>query len=95
MIHTQHMMTRMQQRSLPQETIDIILNFGEWNERGDRLTLSRRELDDLLQQKRRELKELGREVKEIERLHRRRGGTVVLDGEVLITAYDKSKRNRA
>lgn len=95
MIHTQHMMIRMQQRGLPQGTIDIILSFGEWNERGDQLTLGRRDLEDLLHEKRRQLKEISREVKEIERLRRRGGGTVVIDGEVLITTYEKSKRSHA
>jgi hypothetical protein len=34
-------------------------------------------------------------LKDAERLHRRGGATVVLDGDTLITAYDRSQGGRA
>lgn len=61
----------------------MTLNLGDWNGRGDRLSVGRNGIDD-------ELRQLRRRIKELERLRRRGGATVVVVGENLITTYDQS-----
>ena len=39
-MRTDHMQDRMRQRSVSETEINIIMNFGEWNERTDRLVLT-------------------------------------------------------
>ena len=88
MRHTDHMTTRMQQRALPANAIALTLDLGDWNGRGDRVSVGWSDLED-------HIRRLRRDLKDAERLRRRRGATVVLDGEVLITAYDRSQGGRA
>ena len=39
-MRTEHMEHRMRQRGISEEEISVILEFGEWNARADRLVLS-------------------------------------------------------
>jgi|UniRef100_UPI004047ED2B hypothetical protein len=87
-MHTRHMEDRMRQRGISDEMVGAILEVGEWNARGDRLELPKKAIGPLLQQKRDELKML-------ERLARRGGASVVVDGDTLITVYPKTKRVRS
>lgn len=84
-MRTKHMEDRMRQRGISDEMVGAILQLGEWNDRGDRLELPGKSIAPLLQQKRNELKVL-------ERLARRGGASLVVDGDVLITVYPNSKR---
>lgn len=84
-MHTKHMEDRMRQRGISDEMVGAILEVGEWNARGDRLELPKKAIGSLLQQKRDELKML-------ERLARRGGASVVVDGDTLITVYPNTKR---
>lgn len=84
-MQTKHMEDRMRQRGISKEMVGAILELGEWNARGDRLELPKKAIGPLLQQKRDELKML-------ERLARRGGASVVVDGDTLITVYPNTKR---
>ncbi len=84
-MQTKHMEDRMRQRGISEEMVGAILELGEWNARGDRLELPKKAIGPLLQQKRDELKLL-------ERLARRGGASVVVDGDTLITVYPNTKR---
>jgi len=84
-MRTKHMEDRMRQRCISDEMVGAILELGEWNARGDRLELPGKAIVPLLQQKRDELKLL-------ERLARRGGASLVLDGDTLITVYSNTKR---
>ena len=87
-MHTRNMEDRMRQRGISEEMVGTILEAGEWNARGDRLELPKRAIEPLLRQKRDELKML-------ERLARRGGASVVVDGDTLITVYPNTKRVRS
>lgn len=87
-MRTKHMEDRMRQRGISDEMVGAILEMGEWNSRGDRLVLSGRAIEPLLQEKRDELKML-------ERLARRGGASLVLDGDTLITVYPNTKSVRS
>lgn len=84
---TQHMTARMQQRSLSKRAISITLEIGEWNSRGDQISASVDDLDTYIDHQRALLQEA-------ERLRRRGGATVVVDGETMITAYDRSRTKK-
>lgn len=84
-MHTAHLQDRMRQRGISEAMIRAIITFGDWNSRGDRLVLPKRAITPLLQQKREELKML-------ERLARRGGASLVIEGETLITVYSNTKR---
>lgn len=85
MKHTQHAKDRMRQRAIPADMVHDIIEHGEWNGRGDRVCVSRKTLEDRIKETRRTLKHL-------ETLQRRGGGTVVLEGEDVITVYANTKR---
>ena len=87
-MHTKHIEDRMRQRGISNEMVGAILELGEWNNRGDRLELPEKAIGSLLQEKRNELKLL-------ERLARRGGASLVLDGGTLITVYQNTKRMRS
>lgn len=87
-MHTRHMNDRMRQRGISSEMVGAIFKLGEWNARGDRLELPGKAIEPLIQQKRDELKVL-------ERLARRGGASLVVDGDTLITVYPNTKRMRA
>lgn len=87
-MHTAHLQNRMRQRGISEAMIGTILTFGDWNARGDRLVLPKRALTPLLQQKRKELKML-------ERLERRGGASLVIEGKTLITVYSNTKRTHS
>lgn len=38
-MRTKHMTDRMRQRGIVDDVINLILDLGEWNERGDRIVL--------------------------------------------------------
>ncbi|VVM75199.1 hypothetical protein [Pseudomonas fluorescens] len=87
-MHTAHLQNRMRQRGISEAMIGAILTLGDWNARGDRLVLPERAIAPLLQQKREELKML-------ERLARRGGASLVIEGETLITVYSNTKRTHS
>ncbi|MDW3118000.1 MAG: DUF4258 domain-containing protein [Roseovarius pacificus] len=75
---TTHMDTRMNQRGINKELINLALEYGE--PKGDKTVLGRKECHEAMQQLRGELKAL-------ERAMSKGGITVVSKGEALITTY--------
>ena len=57
---TAHAADRIQQRSIREDQMNIVLEHGRWNSRGDRLTLGRREARALLEERRGELRAMER-----------------------------------
>lgn len=53
---TYHAANRIQQRSIQEDQLNLVLEHGAWNSRGDRLTLGRRQVRTLLEKRRRELR---------------------------------------
>jgi hypothetical protein len=85
---TKHMEDRMRQRNISERSVTAILELGEWNERGDRLELPRRALSPVVRKMREDLKVL-------ERLERRGGGSIVLVGDKKITVFTHDRRIRS
>lgn len=57
---TSHAADRIQQRSIQEDQLNLVLEHGAWNSRGDRLTLGRRQVRTLLEKRRRELQAVER-----------------------------------
>lgn len=55
---TFHAAERIRQRSISEEQVELVLEHGAWNSRGDRLTLGSRQVKALLSERRRELRAL-------------------------------------
>lgn len=87
-MYTAHLEDRMRQRGISEEMIGMIFTLGNWNERGDKIVLPERTIAPLLQQKR-------DEVKMLEKLARRGGASLVVDGKNLVTVYSNTKRIRS
>lgn len=83
--YTKHMNDRMRQRNIRKEAVDMILNMGEFNKRGDRIQLSKKLIRAELQQAREKINTL-------EKLLRRNGATLVVDNNIFITVYTNTKR---
>jgi DNA transposition AAA+ family ATPase len=82
---TKHMHQRMAQRGISRAMVDLVLAFGE--ESSDRCTLGRDEARRLLA----ELQALMRITKKV---LDKQGVTVVLQGNALITTYNRSESFR-
>jgi hypothetical protein len=95
MHRTAHMTARMTQRGFTAPMVNLILDMGVPSDRGDRWVIDRRnsqELDRLITEKRRERKQLDKEVRDLERLRHKHRATVVADGEDLITVFQDTKQ---
>ena len=75
---TTHMDTRMNQRGINKELVNLALEYGAIE--GDKTVLGRKECQEAIQ-------ELRRELKALERAMSKGGITVVFEGEALITTY--------
>ncbi len=83
MIRTKHLNQRMGQRGISREMVDLVVAFGK--EDNDKCTLGRNEAARLLS----ELQELMRITKKV---LDKQGVTVVLQGNSLITTYNRSQQ---
>lgn len=94
MLFTQHMQQRMQQRNFDPSIIEVILKTGEWNQRGDQLTVNSDSIE-LIEQSiyeiRRNIKKQNQLLKILERTKKRKQSTLVLKDNALITVYQKAK----
>lgn len=45
---THHLKERMSQRNISETQLDLLMQLGEWNSKGDRLVLDHRNYDDLM-----------------------------------------------
>lgn len=87
---THHMAERMTQRNFSSTMVSTVLAVGNWNARGDQLTLDKRhqaDLDHLLTEARRKRKQLDKEIRDLDRLRRLGRVTVVTKEDSLITVY--------
>lgn len=60
---TSHAQARLRQRRISETQLEIVLEYGEWNARGDRLTLGARELSNLLADRRQRLRKMERKLR--------------------------------
>jgi hypothetical protein len=86
MITTKHCQSRMVQRGLPKRLLELVLEFGKEN--GDKLILNKKATQKVIE-------EIDMIRKELLKVLDKGGVTVVLDNNMLITAYntDSYKRN--
>lgn len=82
---THHFQIRTQQRGINSTMVDLILNHGVPNSRGDMTLLGRKEID-------REIQKRKREISELERMRVSGGAGIVHQGEALITAFHRHKK---
>lgn len=82
---TQHFQTRAQQRCISETMVDLILECGSSNGKGDMTLLGKKEIDMEIQKRKQEIREL-------EKMRSSGGAGVVHDGEALITAFHRHKK---
>ena len=63
---TEHARMRLRQRRIDERHLELVLEHGEWNARGDRLTLGRQSLERLIEHQ-------SRTLRRIERAHYEKG----------------------
>ena len=82
---THHFQARTQQRAISPAMVDLILDFGSSNGRGDITLLGRKEIDREIQQRKQEIREL-------EKMRAGGGAGIAHRGETLITAFHRHKK---
>ncbi|WP_343351580.1 hypothetical protein [Pseudomonas sediminis] len=83
---TQHFQARVQQRSISPAMVDLILDLGEPNEKGDRMLLGKKEIDQ-------EIMKLKNEIRLLEKIRARGVACIVHAGGDLITAFHIYKKS--
>jgi hypothetical protein len=53
---TEHALNRQSERQISEWQLGLVLEHGEWNARGDRLTLGKRSLKNIIADRRRSLR---------------------------------------
>jgi len=79
MVTTKHCQARMSQRGLPKRLLDLVIEFGK--DKGDKLILNRKTTQKVID-------EIDSLRKELLRVMDKGGITVVLDNDIVITAYN-------
>lgn len=82
---TQHFQARTQQRCISTAMVDLILDYGSSNGKGDMTLLGKKKIDMLI-------KRLKQEIRELEKMRSSGGAGVVHDGETLVTAFHRHKK---
>lgn len=85
MNETQHFRARTQQRCISATMVDLILDFGTSNFKGDMTLLGKKEID----------KEIVRHkqlIRELQKMRSRGGAGIVHVGETMITAFHRHKK---
>lgn len=82
---TQHFQARTQQRCISAAMVDLILDCGAPNRKGDMTLLGRKEID-------KEIKKHKQLIRELERMRSSGGAGIVHDGETLVTAFHRHKK---
>lgn len=85
MVTTKHCQSRMAQRGLPKRLLELVLEFGKEN--GDKLILNKKTTQKVIE-------ELDSIRKELLRVMDKGGVTVVVDNDMLITAYNTESYKR-
>lgn len=82
---TQHFQARTLQRCISAAMVDLILDFGASNRKGDMTLLGRKEID-------KEIKKHKQLIRELEKMRSSGGAGIVHDGETLVTAFHRHKK---
>ena len=82
---TKHSLARMSQRGLPKRVIDLVYQLGK--EKGDKIILDKKMIKN-------KLAELDAMRKELLKVMDKGGVTLVMDSDVLITAYNTNSYRR-
>jgi len=82
---THHFQARIQQRAFSPAMVELILDYGSSNGRGDMTLLGRKEIDREIQQRKQEIREL-------EKMRTGGGAGIAHRGEALITAFHRHKK---
>ncbi|HFL2038804.1 TPA: hypothetical protein ACXIGC_000166 [Stenotrophomonas maltophilia] len=85
MTATHHFQTRTQQRCISAAMIDLILDHGASNGRGDMTLLGRKEIDKEIQKRKQEIRQL-------EKMRSSGGAGIAHRGDTLITAFHRHKK---
>jgi len=85
MVTTKHILVRMSQRGIPRKLIDLVYEYGK--EKNDKLILNRKSTQMLI-------KEIDGMRKELLRIMDKGGVTIVMEDDVLITAYNTNSYRR-
>ena len=78
MIATAHFQTRSQQRAISPSMIDLILNLGRTNNKGDLVLLGKNEIEQAIRERKNELRIL-------EKMRSRGGAGMAGDADTLIS----------
>lgn len=90
MNRTNHFQQRMSQRNFSEDMLSAILEFGDWNERGDQISVGRKrqaQVKELITELKREEHKIRKAVSDLERLMKREKATVVISNASLVTIY--------
>ena len=82
---THHFQARTQQRCISAAMVDLILDCGASNRKGDMTLLGRKEID-------KEIKKHKQLIRELEKMRSSGGAGIVHDGETLVTAFHRHKK---
>ena len=82
---TNHFQARAQQRAINTNMVDLILEHGSTNCRGDLTLLGRKEIDQ-------EISKRKEEIRELEKMRAKGGAGVAHRDETLITAFHRHKK---
>ena len=85
MIATAHFQTRAQQRAISPSMIDMILNMGRTNGKGDLVLLGRSEI-------KREIRDRKKELRILEKMWSSGGAGVAVEADTLITCFHLHKK---
>ncbi|MBB6600321.1 hypothetical protein [Luteimonas sp. MC1825] len=82
---THHFQARSQQRCISNAMVDLVLDHGASNGRGDMTLLGKKEID-------REIQRRKQEIRELEKMRASGGTGIAHQGETLITAFHRHKK---
>lgn len=85
MIATAHFQTRAQQRAISPSMIDLILNLGRTNNKGDLVLLGKNEIEQAIRERKNELRIL-------EKMRSRGGAGMAVDADTLISCFHRHKK---
>ncbi len=85
MIATAHFQTRSQQRAISPSMIDLILNLGRTNNKGDLVLLGKNEIEQAIRERKNELRIL-------EKMRSRGGAGMAVDADTLISCFHRHKK---
>ena len=85
MIATAHFQTRSQQRAISPSMVDLILDLGRTNGKGDLVLLGKTEIEQAIRERKNELRIL-------EKMRSRGGAGMAVDADTLISCFHRHKK---